>query len=424
MSSNSYKDYGEGTAHKEEDLDKGLIPWSIDFDADFLLDVEVGLQHLLGILLGDPFSRSHPDVESATTSVQSVTLGHVWQNYFKEYRTYSNSLEEIKDKYCPERPFLAFTAKPRMGWHELSIKAMEELVRGVIDAGFDMFELDTRYLWPRGDDHDQNLIRLINAASEAADARGRRGVFCPNLTMPWATAERVADLIFQRCDQAEIAFKIDGGLDGLSTIQSIRRKYKDEKPIITSYPLLSYSPLSKRLGDSTFKKWLALSGADIIYPGGAPRLRLGGEIDRETLRQAQLNYNRITSKGWPLPSIAGGVHPGEFHALIELLGYNHALFIGGGVALHKDGILAGARWASNALDMASELGREKDVKVWDRSEKRFKDNRGLFDENVVGTSNFEYIPPKELLEESDVERFVDRTAVQTTDNNIEPKEGL
>ena len=41
-------------------------------------------------------------------------------------------------------------------------------------------------------------------------------------------------------------------------------------------------------------------------------------------------------------SVAGGIYPGQLQAFYELLGPNTAWFLGGGVALHKDGPAAGA----------------------------------------------------------------------------------
>lgn len=412
------------TAHTEVELERGRVPWCIDFDDPVLEDTRLGLQHLFGILVGDSFSRSHPRVHKAETEVSSVVLGDYWGKFFDTYRSESNSIDDIRRKFALTRPFLAFTVKPRTGWHELDIDVVAKLVREVILAGFDMVEWDTRYLWPRSDEHDQNLIRLINVAHEAGQARGRGAVFSPNLTMPWSAVEPLVNRIFQECDHELLGFKVDGNLDGLSTIQAIRRGFPEFRPIITSYPLLAYSPIGKRLGPDTFKKWLALSGADIIYPGGAPRLRAGGEIDRDSVRGAQIRYDKIVSKGWPMPSVAGGVHPGDFHALIELLGYNHALFVGGGVALHKDGILAGVKWASEALDEAAELGRDASETVWQRSSKVFGDNRSRFEDVEVGETNFEYVNPEQLLEQSDVARFQSRPAVEETDPRTEPDSGL
>ena len=77
-----------------------------------------------------------------------------------------------------------------------------------------------------------------------------------------------------------------------------------------------------------------MSGADIIYPGGAPRIGDGDFVDFERAEQGVRRYKAMTARGWPMPSIAGGVHAGQLPAYYEILGPEVAYFLGGGVALH------------------------------------------------------------------------------------------
>lgn len=77
-----------------------------------------------------------------------------------------------------------------------------------------------------------------------------------------------------------VVIKIDGGLDGISACQTVRQKYNSEgkfSPIITCYPLLR-KQLDNRITGDFFIKALALSGADIIYPGGRPNLGSSGGL--------------------------------------------------------------------------------------------------------------------------------------------------
>jgi hypothetical protein len=68
--------------------------------------------------------------------------------------------------------------------------------------------------------------------------------------------------------------KIDGNLDGLSTVQAIRSGTFNlhKQPILTCYPVLKYA-LQPALGRAGFVRMLALSGVDIIYPGQSPNFR-------------------------------------------------------------------------------------------------------------------------------------------------------
>ena len=208
---------------------------------------------------------------------------------------------------------------------------------------------------------DSNFFEeLIDVAKTVANQNKRCGrVARLSLNLSFSTpkavemATRLTDGLSEFC-----VLKIDGGLDGISTCQNIRKEFAKKnkiQPIITCYPLLR-NRLSTAIGKDTFVKMLVLSGVDIIYPGGAPRFtgRGGGyrNIDKDTLSNATEKYKSLIEKKFPMPTVAGGIHAGQLHAYYELLGPNVAYFIGGGVSLHKDGPKAGAKLCREMLDNA------------------------------------------------------------------------
>src|SRR5205085_9817679 len=118
---------------------------------------------------------------------------------------------------------------------------------------------------------------------------------------------------------------------------ALREYFKPEdQPIITCYPILS-GTLASRIGRETFLDMLVRSGADIIYPGGAPRIGRGDFVDFERAEQGVRRYKEMIKRGWPMPSIAGGVHAGQLPVYYEIFGPDVAYFLGGGVALHLNG---------------------------------------------------------------------------------------
>lgn len=62
-------------------------------------------------------------------------------------------------------------------------------------------------------------------------------------------------------------------------------------------------------------------------------------------------------------SIAGGIYPGQLQAFFELLGPNVSWFLGGGVALHKDGPAEGAALCVQIATEAAER-RQKAGTDW------------------------------------------------------------
>ena len=110
--------------------------------------------------------------------------------------------------------------------------------------------------------------------------------------------------------------------------------------------------------------FLSLSGADIIYPGGRPtfpneRRPVWGSHADGWSRAARI-YDDMISRHWPMPTIAGGIHPGHLQACYELVGPNVGYFLGGAVALHPESPVLGARLCVEVLENAIALAAEAD----------------------------------------------------------------
>jgi ribulose 1,5-bisphosphate carboxylase large subunit-like protein len=116
--------------------------------------------------------------------------------------------------------------------------------------------------------------------------------------------------------------------------------------------------IQDRISDDTFLNCLVWSGSDIIYPGGAPNL--GGtyrHLDHAAttaLAKSIDRYMSIVDTGFPMPTVAGGIYPGQLQAYFELLGPNVAYFIGGGISLHNEGPIKGAELCVKMLTQARE----------------------------------------------------------------------
>jgi ribulose 1,5-bisphosphate carboxylase large subunit-like protein len=208
-----------------------------------------------------------------------------------------------------------------------------------------------------------SLEQWIQLGKEAAQVGQHITAFAPNLSIP---APQLLDVVARWT--SEVAphgppvIKIDGGLDGLSSLQAVRVGINGgQSPFITTYPILR-NQLGSAIGDSTWVDFLSLSGADIVYPGGRPtfpneRRPVWGAHVQGWSRAARI-YDDIISRQWPMPTIAGGVHPGQLQAFYELVGPKVAYFLGGAVALHPEGPVEGAKLCVEVLESAVSLARE------------------------------------------------------------------
>jgi ribulose 1,5-bisphosphate carboxylase large subunit-like protein len=321
-----------------------------------------GFQHLIGVLAGDLFYFEMPQYKLNNFIVNHLNLGSLARDAERHYReNKSYSIQEIREKFKlnSEEPLLAFSLKPRLG---LSSKAIEKLALDITKEKFHIVELDTRNL-PTDTQFFQELVEVAKTVTFKNERCGRVAHLSLNLSF---STPKAIEMAIQLTDALSdfCMLKIDGGLDGISTCQNLRKVFAERnkiQPIITCYPLLR-NRLSTAIGEDTFVEMLVLSGVDIIYPGGAPRLTGQGggyrNIDKDRLSTATEKYRKLIRKGFPMPTVAGGIHAGQLHAYYELLGPDVAYFIGGGVSLHKNGPTQGARLCRKSLDKAIQLRKK------------------------------------------------------------------
>lgn len=382
-----------------------------------IIDVERGgLQHLIGILAGDTFRLYDDKVGDYKCSIDEVNLDEETKRIAVEsFRTENaNEISNIREQFDLEEkmPFLAYSFKPRVG---LQFEQVREITKGVLKEGFHLVELDTRNL-NLSDERVGQLLELANEVQNIDTSHTTR--FAPNLTVP---PDMAVDLYrrFIEYQDDPVVLKVDGGLDGISTCQAIRKIYSEEyeaerdPPIITCYPLLRYSITDKYVPEDFLVDTLARSGADIIYPGGRPNLEAAPRgFDQEEanrLRNALDRYDGFTNRGWPMPTIAGGIYAGQLHTFYELLGPSVSYFIGGGIAVHKEGPQEGARLCADIIETLAEEHRDEPNRtaplrqnIEDRINKAYASDE--LDYKVPG----EYIDPEDVLDARGVRPFYDR----------------
>ena len=121
-------------------------------------------------------------------------------------------------------------------------------------------------------------------------------------------------------------------------------------------------------------KWMRLAGVDHIHAGtvvgkleGDPATTKGYyDICREDFNPMQLEHGVFFDQHWAslnklMPVASGGIHAGQMHQLLSLLGDDVVLQFGGGTIGHPMGIQAGAtanRVALEAMIFARNEGRD------------------------------------------------------------------
>lgn len=318
-----------------------------------------GLQLLVNLLAGDMFPTEVLGCRWSDVRVLTVDLPlELRERAVRTFRRHAHTVDGIRAAFqlSAERPLLAFSLKPRVG---LTFNETRDITLGVLRAGFNIVELDARNLALRS----APIEDWIRLGIEAAQVGRHVTAFAPNLSIPAPQLlEKSAAWAGAISPYGPAVIKVDGGLDGLSSLQAIRLALgEDSSPIVTSYPILR-NQLTSAIGDSTWVDFLSLSGADIIYPGGRPtfpneRRPVWGSHADGWSRAARI-YDDMITRHWPMPTIAGGIHPGHLHACYELVGPKVGYFLGGAVALHPQSPIQGARLCVEVLENAISLAAE------------------------------------------------------------------
>lgn len=341
-------------------LDDGSaeIMFTLHLPAEMFVWTEGGLQQLLSAIAGDLLPTSFEQLRWTRAVVASLDLPTSVQNQLSLFRPHQ-AQEKVRASFelIEKQALLAFTMKPR---HGFPWDFAYETVLGVLNAGFNLVEFDTR----RVDSVDETIEVGTEIAKKLSATKRRRphvSAFAVNLSMRPDLAVRAAKRWRAVTDEHGIPFvvKVDGGFDGMATMQALRSNEETRHAIITCYPLLS-SSLTSRIERDVLLLGLILSGADIVYPGGRPAFpEEVRPIDAGDLNQyvtSQRRYRRLVTEYNIVPSFAGGTHPGNLHPAYQLLGGSTAFFVGSAVALHRDGVGKGAALVAKILRKSMEIG--------------------------------------------------------------------
>jgi ribulose 1,5-bisphosphate carboxylase large subunit-like protein len=128
---------------------------------------------------------------------------------------------------------MAFSLKPRVG---LTYDETRQITLDVLQAGFNIVELDARNLALRS----ASIEQWIKLGKEAAQVGQHITAFSPNLSIP---TPQLLDVVARWTEEVAplgpSVVKIDGGLDGLSSLQAIRLGLSGmHSPFVTTFPIL------------------------------------------------------------------------------------------------------------------------------------------------------------------------------------------
>jgi len=276
---------------------------------------------------------------------------------------------EYLNKYG--RPLLGATVKPKLGLSARNYgRVVYEALRGGLDFTKDDENINSQPFMRWRDRYLHCMEAVTKAEAETGEVKGHY------LNVTAATMED----IYERADFAKEIGSIIVMIDltvGYTAIQSMA-KWARRNGVLLHLHRAGHSTYTRQkthgVSFRVIAKWMRLAGVDHIHAGTVVGKLEGDPASvrgyYETLRCDKADpdprYGLYFEQDWVstpgvMPVASGGIHAGQMHELLDLLGEDVILQFGGGTIGHPLGIAAGAtanRVALEAMVKARNEGRD------------------------------------------------------------------
>ena len=269
------------------------------------------------------------------------------------------------------RPLLGATIKPKLG---LSGRNYGRVVYEALKGGLDFTKDDENINSQPFMHWRERFLYCMEAVNKAQAASGEiKGTY---LNVTAATMEDMYERAEFAKELGSCIVMIDLVI-GYTAIQSMARWARDNDMILHLHRAGHSTYTRQKTHGVSFRviaKWMRLAGVDHIHAGtvvgkleGDPATTKGYyDICREEFNPMRLENGIFFDQDWAslnklMPVASGGIHAGQMHQLLDLLGEDVVLQFGGGTIGHPMGIVAGAtanRVALEAMVLARNEGRD------------------------------------------------------------------
>ena len=268
------------------------------------------------------------------------------------------------------RPLLGATVKPKLG---LSGKNYGRVVYEGLRGGLDFLKDDENINSQPFMRWRERYLYVMEGINKAASQTGAvKGSY---LNVTAATSEEMYERAEFAREVGSVIIMIDL-IIGYTAIQSIAYWARKNDMILHLHRAGHSTYTRQKNHGINFRvicKWMRMSGVDHIHAGTVVG-KLEGDPSTvkgfyDTLLLPTLKENRsiglFFDMDWAslrkcMPVASGGIHCGQMHQLVQLLGEDVVLQFGGGTIGHPDGIQAGAtanRVALESMIIAKNEGR-------------------------------------------------------------------
>jgi 2,3-diketo-5-methylthiopentyl-1-phosphate enolase len=249
----------------------------------------------------------------------------------------------------PRRPILLNMIKPCTGFGpEVGARFFAQSARGGVDVIKDDELLGNTSFSAMLD----RVATYTRAAEQVYEDTGHRAAYCPNIT---DRPERLVDNARRAQELGAGMVMINAVTAGLGVVQAVAEDPGFTLPILTHYAGTGSLTENPRAGISSpllLGKLCRLAGADTAMFGSVystyPLLR------EKYLRIAHFHRMPLYDLKPTLPCVGGGIHPANAVRIVEDIGLDVMLAVGGAIQGHPGGAAAGGRAMRQAIDAAAQ----------------------------------------------------------------------
>lgn len=259
----------------------------------------------------------------------------------------------------PDRPLTATVPKPKVG---LTAEEHAEVGYAAWRGGIDLLKDDENLTSQSFNRFESRVKKSLRLRDKAERETGDRKSYLINITAE--TREMLRRARFVKEQGGEYVM-VDILTVGWAALQTVREECQDFKLAIHGHRAFHAAfTRNRRHGMSMLvvAEAARLIGVDQLHVGTvigkleSPKEEVEALVQKLRLQEVRdgaavlpQNWGRLTPV---LPVTSGGLHPGLIPAIIELLGRDIVIQIGGGLWGHPRGAEAGARAIRQALDAA------------------------------------------------------------------------
>jgi len=342
-----------GKAYYFKDLGDGS--WIVRIAYPVELFEKGNLPGLLASIAGNIFGMKR---------VEAIRLEDIYlpKTFLEDFKGPGKGIDGVKKIFgVTNRPIVGTVPKPKVGY---SPEEVEKLAYEILVGGMDYIKDDENLTSPSYCKFEKRAEAIMRAIDRAEKETGEKKVWFANVTSDIREVKKRMKLVADYGNPYVMVDVVITGWSALTYIRDLAEEYglaiHAHRAMHAAFTRNPYHGISMYV----LAKLYRIIGVDQLHIGTAGVGKLeGGKIDviryARILREKHfkpdpddmfhLEQDMYHIKP-AMPVSSGGLHPGNLPGVIEALGTDLVIQVGGGVLGHPDGPRAGAMAVRQALE--------------------------------------------------------------------------